>query len=96
MNHHMSNEGFDPYEDDINRLAGIPSKNKDPYGSDYDVARYARHEAKIKGPEGFEGNTIKLAHDALYALQRSKLTAPAGYSDPLAPKRDRENLRKAQ
>ena len=47
-----------------------------------------------KAPEGYEGEAIKLSHDALYALKRSKLSAAPGYRDPLAPKRDRKELRK--
>jgi hypothetical protein len=89
------NSNFDPYEDEIAAHAGAPI-NRDPFGNDYEVAKHSRHAEKSKGLSGYEGNIQKLGHEAMLTLDIAKLDRAPDYSDPDAPKRNREELRKDQ
>ncbi len=95
MNRNIGNEDFDPHKDEVLNFAGQPI-DYDPFGSDHSVIKQNRHVEKPRPITDYPFNAQKLAHNALYVLQVSKLSAPEGYTDPHAQKRNRNELRKPQ
>ena len=90
MNYNLGNEDSDSFGAGAAYITG-KTTNKDPYSTEYRQVERSHYDKS----EDEAGNK-KLAHGALYALMRSQLTAPLGYKDPNAPKRDRKELRKEQ